>query len=140
MGCWEYERFSWCDNGEPTAVYFTGEDFNYPEKNCCICGKKGKYQGELKRRNINKNFMGLSKIKNTDKSLDLITFIVACNDSLPAGYGNGCDFICEDWGENSANGPPSCNNDWSEYDCGTISGTIKNDCRKSCHNCGKILF
>ena len=28
-----------------------GQNFNYPEKNCCICGK-GK--GKLKQRNINK--------------------------------------------------------------------------------------
>eukprot|EP00931_Biecheleriopsis_adriatica_P020339 TRINITY_DN13626_c0_g1_i2.p1 TRINITY_DN13626_c0_g1~~TRINITY_DN13626_c0_g1_i2.p1 ORF type:complete len:2325 (-),score=316.51 TRINITY_DN13626_c0_g1_i2:28-7002(-) len=40
MNCAQYESRGLCANGAPTrGVYGMGEKYNFPEKNCCSCGK-----------------------------------------------------------------------------------------------------
>ena len=37
----------WCENGtaRPGEEWTLGAEYNYPENNCCVCGKRnGKYQ------------------------------------------------------------------------------------------------
>ena len=47
FGCKEYEENNWCENGGPTYrnAGRMGEKYNYPERNCCACGK-GRRQGK----------------------------------------------------------------------------------------------
>jgi len=40
-GCFSYAKHGWCINGaaRPGLEWTLGEKFNFPEKNCCVCGK-----------------------------------------------------------------------------------------------------
>jgi len=55
---------------------------------------------------------------------------LGCKDQPPLGYGNGCTWGCKKWADNG-----NCNGDWSDFDCGSINGMVKNDCKLSCNNC-----
>merc|ERR1711865_681127 len=39
--CAQYESHGWCKGGDFTAgsKWTGGEQYNFPEKNCCACGK-----------------------------------------------------------------------------------------------------
>lgn len=39
MGCDNYEDFRWCTN-EGVAEWSLGSNYNFPEENCCICGRE----------------------------------------------------------------------------------------------------
>ena len=41
FNCWFYERKGICSNGEivSSAAYYGGNSYNFPELNCCECGK-----------------------------------------------------------------------------------------------------
>ena len=40
QGCAEYEAKGWCRDGAvpADAAAFAGEKYNFPERNCCLCG------------------------------------------------------------------------------------------------------
>ena len=42
-GCDTYKSKKWCEGGSaaPGSQWTLGKQFNYPEDNCCICGKRG---------------------------------------------------------------------------------------------------
>ena len=42
LGCAQYEKLQYCVDGKPAAskLWTVGEKYNYPEKNCCVCGRK----------------------------------------------------------------------------------------------------
>ena len=41
FGCDAYEDFGLCKNGLVSPFTESGKGSNYPEDNCCACGKKG---------------------------------------------------------------------------------------------------
>ena len=38
-GCAEYTSERWCADGDVLLLSKSGEDHDYPERNCCVCGK-----------------------------------------------------------------------------------------------------
>ena len=40
--CADYYSQGWCNDGAvtPEGEKFTGKKYNYPERSCCVCGKK----------------------------------------------------------------------------------------------------
>jgi hypothetical protein len=38
--CGLYQHEGWCEDGQVVQQWTVGASFNYPEKNCCICGKE----------------------------------------------------------------------------------------------------
>ena len=81
----------------------------------------------------------------------IITFAdLPCNDTLPSDYDhNKCPWDCIRWSDSDnsywvghININSYCDRDWSEYKhCVPYStGKVREYCKKSCSNCGKIFF
>ena len=76
------------------------------------------------------------------KVLELLFHFKGCVDELPTDYDkNRCDWKCANWaGKGDGNTKNYCEDNWSQHQhCSpNTNGLIKDYCKFSCTNCGKI--
>ena len=76
-GCTSYGELSWCENGaaKTGSEWTLGSKFNYPENNCCVCGK-GQTQGNVIPLHYY-NDPALINIRNRVSTTSYIFFVIS---------------------------------------------------------------